>query len=270
MSHLLRSELFRLRKRSQSWLMFVIGIALTALFYGAFVIAYFALSGQDKIDMQEGLRLSDVQENGMSISILWASILISIVGASLIGSEYSWNTIRPLLARATSRTALLSAKWLTLAIYTLVLTVVVIGIAPVVLSIAATLITGESPSWSASEAVGYLEALGRVLIVMIPSAALAFAVATLTRSLAAGIAISIGVGFLEPAIFGLLGALSDTFETISHYGLNWGASQLMTYGFEDGVSGGDLGLAFATQIVWSAIFVAASYIVFNRRDVTSG
>src|SRR5690606_27569949 len=103
MLNLFRSELFRMRKRSQSWILIVTGIVLVGFFYGAFLIAALALSGSDQAEVKDGLRLANIQENGMSIAVLFASILLTIMGASLIGSEFSWNTIRPLLARATSR-----------------------------------------------------------------------------------------------------------------------------------------------------------------------
>lgn len=270
MMHLLQSELFRLRKRSQSWILILVGVLLTAFFYGAFVIAYFALSGEDKADVQDGLLLENVQENGMSIAVLFASILISILGASLIGSEFSWNTIRPLLARATSRDALLSAKWITLFLYTVILTLIVVMIAPVLLSVIGLIITGESPEFTGSVLEGVLASGGRILLVMLPTASLAFMLALVTRSIAAGIAVSIGLGFLEPAIFGLLGALSDVFDDIAKFGLAWGSEQLMTYGFDSDVSSGEAWQGAITMLVYTAIFVVVSYVVFRRRDVTSG
>lgn len=270
MVNLLRSELFRLRKRSQSWMLILIGVILTALFYGAFLIAYFALSGEDKLDVQDGLLLSNVQENGMSISLLFASILLSILAAGLIGSEYSWNTIRPLLARATSRSSLLTAKWIALFIYTVIITVILVGIAPVGLSAIASMISGESPGGSVEIFRGIIFAVGRILLTMLPTAALAFMLALVTRSIAAGIAVSIGIGFLEPAIFGLLGALSDVFETIQKFGLAWGGQQLMMKGYDDGVTNAEAWQSAATMVVYTVIFVVISYIVFRRRDVTSG
>ena len=49
-------------------------------------------------------------------------------------------------------------------------------------------------------------------------AVIAFAVALLTRSNAAGIAIGIGISFVEPLIFQLLMLVSDTFERVQEYG----------------------------------------------------
>ncbi|MEJ7837775.1 MAG: ABC transporter permease subunit [Thermomicrobiales bacterium] len=270
MMNLLRSELFRLRKRSQSWMLILIGIILTALFYGAFLIAYFALSGEEKLDVQDGLLLTNVQENGMSISLLFASILLSILAAGLIGSEYSWNTIRPLLARATSRSSLLTAKWLTLLIYTVVLTVILVGVTPTLFSSVASMISGESPGGSVEIFRGIVFATGRILLTMLPTAALAFMLALVTRSIAAGIAVSIGIGFLEPAIFGLLAALSDVFDTIQKFGLAWGSQQLMMKGYDDGVTNSEVWQAGITMLVYTVIFVVISYVVFRRRDVTSG
>jgi ABC-2 type transport system permease protein len=270
MVNLLRSELFRLRKRSQSWMLLLIGFVLVGLFYGAFLIAYFSLSGADKLDVRDGLLLKNVEENGMSIALLFTSILISIVGASLIGSEYSWNTIRPLLARATSRNALLTAKWLTLAIYTVLITVLIVTVTPVLFSVVTSMIAGESPGGNADIYESIVFSTGRILLTMVPTAALAFMLALVMRSIAAGIAVSIGLGFLEPAIFALLGALSDVFDTIQKFGLAWGSTQLSTIGFDDSVTATEAWQGAAAMTIYTVIFIAISYIVFRRRDVTSG
>lgn len=271
MMNLLRSELFRLRKRSQSWMLILIGVLLVGFFYGAFLIAALTLSGSDQADVKDGLRLSSIQENGISVAVLFGSILLSIMAASLIGSEFSWNTIRPLLARATSRVALLTAKWLTLAIYIVVLTLIVVFVAPIVLSVVTSFIAGESPGGNADIYKGIFFSFGRILLTMLPGAALAFMLALVFRSIAAGIAVSIGVGFLEPAIFGLLGALSDVFHTIEKFGMSWGTSQLLQIGYPDSsTTTTEAWQGAAACVIYTTIFVAISYIVFRRRDVTSG
>lgn len=271
MLHLLRSELFRLRKRSQSWILILIGVILVGLFYSAFLIAALALSGEDQRDVKEALRLPDVQQNGMSIAVLFGSILLSIMAAGLIGSEYSWNTIRPLLARATSRVSLLTAKWITLIVYTIVLTVLVVTVAPVVFSSVAAIIAGESPGGTTEIFRGVLYSTGRILIMMAPTAALAFMLALVTRSIAAGIAVSIGLEFLEPAIFGLLGALSDVFDTIQKFGLAWGSQKLLEIGFSDSsATTTEAWQGVAACLGYTVVFVIISYVVFRRRDVTSG
>ena len=53
MLNLLSSELFRLRKRPQTWLLLGIAFLLTALVYGGFVIGSRVTSGQDRLDMRE-------------------------------------------------------------------------------------------------------------------------------------------------------------------------------------------------------------------------
>jgi ABC-2 type transport system permease protein len=270
MLNLFRSELFRLRKRSQSWILIVTGILLVGFFYGAFLIAALTLSGSDQADVKDGLRLSNIQENGISIAVLFASILISIMGASLIGSEFSWNTIRPLLARATSRVSLLTAKWLTLLVYIVVLTLLVVIVAPVILSVVTSMIAGESTGASAEVFRGIFYSFGRILLTMAPAASLAFMLALVTRSIAAGIAVSIGIGFLEPAIFGLLGALSDVFHTIEKFGMSWGSSQLLSIGYSDSTTTTEAWQGAAACTIYTVIFVAISYAVFRRRDVTSG
>jgi ABC-type transport system involved in multi-copper enzyme maturation permease subunit len=118
---------------------------------------------------------------------------------------------------------------------------------------------------------GIFFSFGRILLTMAPAASLAFMLALVTRSIAAGIAVSIGIGFLEPAIFGLLGALSDVFHTIEKFGMSWGSSQLLNIGYPDSsttVTEAWQGAAVCT--IYTVVFVTISYVVFRRRDVTSG
>ena len=111
MMNLFRSELFRVRKRTQSWSLLVILVALEVLLYGIMVIVNFASS--DPTNVKENIQLPKIYDTGLIIVGLAGTILAIIFGSSILGSEYGWNTLRPMLARAKSRSSFLTAKWLT-------------------------------------------------------------------------------------------------------------------------------------------------------------
>jgi ABC-type transport system involved in multi-copper enzyme maturation permease subunit len=116
----------------------------------------------------------------------------------------------------------------------------------------------------------------RWVVAALPYAIIAFTVTLITRSNAAGIAIGIGMTFAELLVFGILTGLTDGFEAVMEYGIMWNVQQLVNITTDDGGSALD---PVSTQQIWqsTAILtfycvaaVVASYLVFTRRDITTG
>jgi ABC-type transport system involved in multi-copper enzyme maturation permease subunit len=278
MLHALQSELFRLRKRPQTWIMPILATLFIGAFYAVLYLVYqFAsLSATDRADMRDSLKVSTIFENGMGIFGFFGGILIVIVASSLIGSEFGWNTLRPLVARARSRSSLLSAKWVVVFAYTVLMVIVGI-VASMVIATVGSALVGNSISFSAGLWDFFVLGALRWVAASLPYAVIAFAVALITRSNAAGIAIGIGLSFVEPLLFGLLGLISDVFGTVQEYGIAWNVQQLSSIAlhgessaFGDPVSTAQVWQSAGILAIYVAIFVAASFIVFNRRDITSG
>ncbi len=277
MMHALQSELFRLRKRPQTWIMPVLATLFIGGFYAVIYLVYQFGPASDRASMQDSLKVSNIFENGMAIFGFFGGILIVIVASSLIGSEFSWNTLRPLVARARTRSSLLSAKWVVVIAYTALM--VVIGlVASMAIAAVGSALAGNSMSLSADLWDFYLLGALRWIVASLPYSVIAFAVALITRSNAAGIAIGIGISFVEPLLFGLLSFVSDVFDTVQEFGISWNVSQLTSISAQGGDSS-TFGDPISTTQVWQsvgvlavyvAIFVVASYWVFNRRDITSG
>jgi len=265
MFHLLRSELFRLRKRPQTWLLLAIAFLLTTFVYGGFVIGARVTSGQDRLDMREVLTFPELDEFGLSIGLgFFGSVMVIIVAAGMMGNEFSWNTLRPLTARARSRSGLLTAKIITAILYSAVFMfalAVLIG----VLSLVSSAIAGVDAAYSGEAAIDALKFTGQVVLVNLPYVAFAFMLATVARSNAAGIAGALGLSFIEQPILELLKLASDVFETIQEYGISYNSTQIL---FPDGDT--DVTRSSIIMLVYAAIFFGISYFVFLRRDVTSG
>lgn len=275
MWHALQSELFRLRMRPQTWIMPVLAVAFIAMFYGVLFLVYQFGPADDRPEMQESVMVANIFENGMQMFGFFGGILTVIVASSLIGSEFSWNTLRPLVARASSRTGLLSAKWIVVTLYTIFMVIVGI-IGSVVLAAIASLMMDTSISLPSETwdqfAIGFV----RWIVAMLPGSVIAFSAALLTRSNAAGIAIGIGISFVEPLIFGLLSLLADVFGTVEEYGIAWNVQQLINIstqsdgGFQDPVETAQAWQSAGILGIYVVILVAATYYVFKRRDITSG
>ena len=266
MEHLLRSELFRAQKRGQTWMLVAVVAALVVLFYGGMTIAHAVRPDAEKLD---ALRLATIHDNGLGVVGLVGSVIAAVFAASVIGSEYGWNTLRPALARARTRSAFLTAKWLTVALYVVGLAVVGV-LATMAAAIAASLVAGAGFDGSFATAIDAVTTSGRFAAGFLPTAALAMSIALVARSNAAGIAIGITVSFVEPLVFLLLGAWSDVFATAQQAGIAWNANRLFAFGGDPGISNGDAWTSAGVLAVWAALFVAISYRVFARRDVTSG
>ena len=275
MVHAFQSELFRLRKRPQTWVMPALTVGFIAIFYAILFLVYQFGPESDRPDIQESAMVSNIFENGMQMFGFFGVILMIIVASSLIGSEYSWNTLRPLVARASSRSGLLTAKWILVALYTLLMVVVGI-VGSVVVALIVSPFMDASISFPADLLDDFVVGAVRWFVASIPYTALAFATALITRSNAAGIAIGIGISFVEPLIFNLLSFLAGVFDTAQEFGIAWNVQQLANISTQD--DGGFMDPVAASQVwqsagivgVYVAIFVAVSYVVFNRRDITSG
>jgi len=267
MEGLLRSEVFRARKRAQTWMLVAIVVAIEILFYVGMTIAQAVR--EDGESLRESLRVATIEDNGLALFGLIGPILAVVFASSLIGSEFGWNTLRPVLARARTRAALLSAKWLTMALYLAVLAVVGVLVTMIAATIS-SLVAGEGAGWSPSTVVDWVVISGRFALGFLPLAALALFVALITRSNAAGIAIGVAYGLVEPTVLALLGLLSDVFETINKGTISWHTGRLLTLGGENDITVNDAWVSAGVLALWTVLFVALSYPLFNRRDVTSG
>lgn len=268
MLHLLRSELFRLRKRPQTWILALIMALGVGAVYTGFAIAALVMS--DPSDPRESLVLPKVFETGMQFVTLVGFILTVVVASSLIGNEFGWNTIRPLLARARSRNALLSAKWITVTLYTVGLFFVGL-LATLLFSAVTSMIVGNYEGVSAGLVGDWAVSFGRTVLGQFPYVAMAFCLALITRSNAVGIGAGIGLAILEPVIWELLNLITDSFESVRKFGLDHPSTRLymMNTGYEE-VSTGEAWRAAATLAAWVVVFVGLTYYFFNKRDVTSG
>jgi ABC-2 type transport system permease protein len=274
MMHMLQSELFRLRKRPQAWIMPVLASLFIAGYYVICYLSYRFGSAADRLDMLQAVRVDKIFANGMQVFGFVGGIMLVVVASGVIGSEFTWNTLRPLVARATSRAGLLSVKWITVGLYTVFM---------VLVGLVASILTAAGASLMMDVHVGlprelwddFLESHARWTLAMAAYPAVAFAVALLTKSNAAGIAIGIGVAFVEPLVFVLLSLVSGVFDMVQQYGIAWNVQQLTRpttreVGFPNPVDVEQVWQSTGILVGYIAVLVAASFVVFNRRDITSG
>lgn len=267
MLRLMRSEMFRLRKRPQCWVMALVMAFGVIATYVSLAVAAIVMS--DPNEAEDLVAPQRVFESGMQLVAGLGYVLTAIVAASIIGNEYSWGTIRPLVARARSRPALIWAKLLTLGAY--IVGLMVLGfLMAVACAVVGSFIIGTDISMNASIAGDWGLSLLRMLLAQLPYAALAFFVTMAARSTAVGIGVGIGIALLEPAIWSLIGLATDRFEPIRRLGLDYASTTMFHINTHvQEVSAGEATRSAIVLAIWTVALVAASFWIFLRRDVTN-
>ena len=150
------------------------------------------------------------------------SVLAVILAASSIGNEYNWRTIRIALISSESRFKFLGAKLISIAI--IILIGMVIGLATgFVMGLITTAIGGNSFDFSFATGGYFWDQFlqfWRTFFVILPFMLLGFLFALVGRSAMPGIAIGIGILFLEPIITSFMGLAGGWVAKIPDYLFN--------------------------------------------------
>ena len=216
--------------------------------------------------------------NGLGVAHSIGVILVMILGASTMGVEYGWGTLRTALAGGPGRWQFLASKGLSVILLTGI-GLLVAGLTIVVGSlIAAALVLDEVGGLAnAGEWSTVWVMFGKAVYGLVPYAVLALFFTVLTSSSSMGIAISLAYYFVELIIVQIMSGLFDWFSNVSEFLLGPNTAAWMT---EPGVvtTGGSSGLtgmgdapgtlhAFVTLLVYMAVLGSAATWLFLRRDV---
>ena len=201
-------------------------------------------------------------------------LLIMILAASVMGSEYGWGTLRNVLTRGTGRWQLLSAKLLLLLRLCSDM-LIVIAVFAVFSSLAAAVIPPDETGGLADSGkwLDIVTAYLKIVYSLVPFIALSVFFTVLTSSTAVGVAVSIGYYFVETILSPVLN-LNDTLANVNDYLLIASVNIWTAVSFIEvevnGVSGGqssDALRAFLVILVYTAVLLAASFWLFMRRDI---
>jgi ABC-type transport system involved in multi-copper enzyme maturation permease subunit len=266
-------------------LLFVL-IGIIIIFY----LLLFAISnisipahGPDEIgDIQELLGLPVAIPFALSILSSFGTILAVILVASSMGTEYSWRTIRTILICSEGRLKFLVAKLVATGI--LILAGMVVGLAAgFLMSIITTAIGGHPFDFSFMTSQYLWDQFlqfWRTFYVMLPYTLLGFLLAIVGRSSMPGIALGIGIYFLESIVTMFMTLAGGWVAEIPKYLLAANVRAItdlnqLPQGFGAGMGGGNL--AAQTPELWQAfvilggyglIFIALAFYLFRKRDLT--
>ena len=284
MTRLIGAELFKLRKRLMTRVLLFVLVGVMVLLY----LLLLAISkvtipahGPSEIgNIQNLLGLPLALPFALSILSSFGSVLAVILIASSVGNEYNWRTIRTMLICSESRLRLLGAKLISAGI--LILIGMVVGLAAgFIMSLITTAIGGYAFDFSFATG-GYLWdqflQFWRTCYVLIPYVLLGFLFAIVGRSAMPGIALGIGIYFLESIITTFMTLAGGWIAKIPEYLLAANVRAItalgnLPQGFGMGAGNTSSQMpgvphAFATLAVYSLVFITVAFYLFRKRDVT--
>ncbi|PYE48438.1 ABC transporter permease [Paenibacillus barcinonensis] len=255
---LLLNENMKVFRRVRTWVMLAI-LALISILI--------------PVLMREGLGSSEVvywqpADTAVRVSFFLNTIFCVVIAAESVAGEFTWGTIKLLLIRPWSRSKILASKYLTVVGFSIMSTLLVIGMAMLTSYI---LFSHDAPLGNGLTAANAFTMWGYLYIDLFITLAIAFMVSSVFRSGALAIGLSLFIMFTQN-IFSLIFNpdryawakyvlfnnmdLSKYMHTSSDMGLLNGPSDGMTLGF-----------SLAVLAVYYVIFMVISWVVFSKRDV---
>jgi ABC-type transport system involved in multi-copper enzyme maturation permease subunit len=290
-TRLVAAELLKVRRR---WLPYVL---LVVMFLGSAMQIWMAgyLTWRDVRDEVSSDIAQALQSFVLPYSLpalldtgqFWGSLLVGILTASVVATEYNWGTARQAIVRGQTRSAYLVMKLAGLAIVASLALLVTLAFG-LLLSAWATQVAGEpvtfrTPRESLSAAEAVLMVL-RAGYCVLPYFLLAFALTVVGRSTALGVAGILLYMVIESIVVAILGGLDGAWETPRAFTLghnvaavlaanNFGEFRYNSMALRDLPFGNDLPSAWTGACViaaYCAIFLTVTFSVFQKRDMTSG
>lgn len=274
MGALIRMELLKLYKRPMTWTLLILLLGGIGFITVVSVLQLQSVEPDVRAELLRNITLPGTLPRTAEFVYIFGSIMLAILAASTIGSEYSWGTLRPMLATGVPRGRFLAAKLIALAIAAALFAALPLLMnAILALPIAAwndlPLLSGTlDAAW-----IGDLAAIvGRTYLLALVPMTIAFFVALVARSQAAGIGAALGLMIGEQIVGVLLYTLDQPWtRAVADLLPGRNSQALLNYnGFGAIVvppGSLDEQRAILILIVYGVVALAIATLVFRRRDV---
>ncbi len=213
--------------------------------------------------------------NGLGAAAFMGIVLTMVLAASVMGTEYSWGTLRTSLVSGVARRKFLTSKVVTLlavAAGGLLVTALALVLTSLLFTVLVRHVGGD---WTEGEWATTFIVFGKTFYGIVPYLMLAIFFAVLTSSTGVGIAIVMGYYMIEAIVTGILSELFDWFEPVANFILGPNVAAWMAH--DDVIqvtlgirADGDLGAMhyFLVILAYTVALGAAAFWRFERKDVT--
>ena len=214
--------------------------------------------------------------NGLAVAHSIGAVLIMILAASVLGTEYGWGTLRAALARGVNRWQFLGSKALSLLLLGAGGFIIVALTVAVSSLIAASLLVDDGGLTDSGEWSTAVVMFGKAVYGLMPYAIMALFLSVLTSSSSMGIAFSLAYFFVESILVQILDELFAWFGNVTDFLLGPSVTSWMT---EAGIRMTGQGSMFpishpssqlhAFLVITGYIIVlgAAAFWLFQRKDI---
>lgn len=253
MRSVFQADLFKLRKRAMGWVMLLLGLLLTTL------VITLAAFGPEELSSRVSFIFPNALLTGTQTLSQFGGLMLLILGATLIGSEYGYDTWKNMLTRHPRRVTFIVAKWVVM-VLALALAAVVLPLWAQALGLVLNLLLGLG-SAPASVTLGMVLVLAVVEpLGLLVAGGIGMLGAVLGRSTAAGIIGGIAWLLIDNLLAQLL---PETFRVLTFAANN---SALMLH-----LSGAPAPISLATTLTMFGTYlvlpVALAALFFERRDM---
>ncbi len=213
--------------------------------------------------------------NGLGAAAFMGIVLTMVLAASVMGTEYSWGTLRTSLVSGVARRKYLTAKVVTLlavAAGGLLVTALTLALTSLLFTVLVRHVGGD---WTEGEWATTFIVFGKTFYGIVPYLMLAVFIAVLTSSTGMGIGIAMGYYMIEAIVTGILVSAFDWFEPVSNFILGPNVAAWLSH--DDVIqvtlgirADGDLGMShyFLVMLAYTVALGAAAFWRFEHKDVT--
>ncbi|MCL6601631.1 MAG: ABC transporter permease [Paenibacillus sp.] len=255
---LIHNENIKIYSRVRTWIMLILLAAMSALFP---VLFYYTSGNDSSIGLWESFQIT------VSIAFFLNTIFTVVVASDSVAGEFSWGTIKLLLIRPWSRSKILLSKYISLVIFSLLSTVVLVAFGFASSSIFSTS-AGEGmnavTNWSPAKYT-FMGILCQYIALFL-TAALAFMVSSVFRASGLAIGLSLFIMFATDILVQIFSP--DRYEWAKY--LIFTHMDLQVYLVSDSGPGGvSLWFSIGVLAAYYVLFLSVAWLVFRKRDVST-
>jgi ABC-type transport system involved in multi-copper enzyme maturation permease subunit len=199
-------------------------------------------------------------------------LLIIILAASAIGSEYRWGTLRQMLIKGTGREGYLTSKLLGIGIVAII-GILIALLASFITSLITTAMAGGGINFDflTLDFIGFMfSAFGGLLLTLAVYFCLTALFSVLLRSVTSGMVIGIVFIYADLIIVSLLTYANNWLQNLAPYTIGHNVSEISSLFTMNGDAETSILKATAILLGYCIVFLGISFYSFRRQDITTG